>query len=45
MTRTLAFALFLLVTVYFQLGLNREMASNSQYPEFVIKFDIHEGEE
>ena len=33
------------VTVYFQLGLNREMASNSRYPEFVMKFDIHEGEE
>jgi hypothetical protein len=33
------------VTVYFQLGLNREMATNSRYPEFVMKFDIHEGEE
>src|SRR5258708_18969967 len=33
------------VTVYFQLGLNREMASNSRYPEFVMKFDIHEGED
>ncbi len=33
------------VVVYFQLGMNREMASNSRYPEFVIKFDIHEGEE
>jgi hypothetical protein len=33
------------VTVYFQLGLNREMASNSRYPEWVIKFDMHEGEE
>lgn len=33
------------VTAYFQLGLNREMASNSRYPEFVMKFDIHEGEE
>jgi hypothetical protein len=33
------------VTVYFQLGLNREMASNSRYPEFVMKFDVHEGEE
>jgi hypothetical protein len=33
------------VTVYFQLGLNREMATNSRYPEFVVKFDIHEGEE
>jgi hypothetical protein len=33
------------VTVYFQLGLNREMASNSRYPEFVIKFDVHEGED
>jgi hypothetical protein len=32
-------------TVYFRLGLNREMASNSRYPEFVMKFDIHEGEE
>jgi hypothetical protein len=32
-------------TVYFQLGLNREMATNSRYPEFVMKFDIHEGEE
>ncbi len=33
------------VTVYFQLELNREMASNSRYPEFVMKFDIHEGEQ
>ena len=33
------------LTVYFQLGLNREMASNSRYPEFVMKFDIHQGEE
>ena len=33
------------VTVYFQLGLNREMASNSRYPEWVMKFDIREGEE
>jgi hypothetical protein len=33
------------VTVYFQLGLNKEMASNSRYPEWVVKFDVHEGEE
>jgi hypothetical protein len=33
------------VTVYFQLGLNQEMASNSRYPEFVMMFDIHAGEE
>ena len=33
------------VTIYFQLGLNREMASNSRYPEFVMKFDIHDGED
>jgi hypothetical protein len=33
------------VTAYFQLGLNQEMATNSRYPEFVMKFDIHEGEE
>ena len=33
------------ITVYFQLGLNREMASNSRYPEWVMKFDIHEEEE
>jgi hypothetical protein len=33
------------VTIYFQLGMNREMESNSRYPEFVIKFDIHEGEQ
>jgi hypothetical protein len=33
------------VTIYFQLGMNREMASNSRYPEFVAKFDVHENEE
>jgi len=33
------------VTVYFQLGLNKEMASNSRYPEWVVKYDVHEGEE
>ena len=33
------------VTIYFQLGLNREMASNSRYPEYVMKFDIREGDE
>jgi hypothetical protein len=33
------------VTVYFQLGLNKEMATNSRYPEWVVKFDVHEGEE
>ena len=33
------------VTVYFQLGLNREMASTSRYPEWVMKCDIREGEE
>jgi hypothetical protein len=32
------------VTIYFQLALNKEMASNSRYPEFVVKYDIHEGE-
>ena len=33
------------VTVYFQLGLNKEMATNSRYPEWVVKFDVHQGEE
>ena len=33
------------VTVYFQLGLNKEMATNSRYPEWVVNFDVHEGEE
>lgn len=33
------------VTVYFQLGLNNEMATNSRYPEWVVKFDVHPGEE
>ena len=33
------------VTVYFQLGLNNEMATNSRYPEWVVKFDVHPREE
>jgi len=36
------FTTFTPVTIYFQLGLNKQMSSNSRYPEFVIKFDIHE---
>ena len=40
-----AFAVSKPVTIYFQLGMNREMASNSRYPEFVAKFDVHENEE
>ena len=40
-----AFATSKPVTVYFQLGMNREMASNNRYPEFVMKFDAHENEE
>jgi hypothetical protein len=32
------------VTVYFQIGLNEQMSTNSRYPEFIIKFDAHENE-
>jgi hypothetical protein len=38
-----AFANSRAVTVYFQLALNKQMSSNSRYPEFVVRYDIHEG--